>query len=212
MEVLDISRFADRMAQSLSGGEAQKVAIAQMLVLDPEVLILDEPFTHLDKGTVHELEQLIIRLKTDLNKTIILTTHDKFQAQWLADEVYSVINGKVFKSHLANLFSGKVFTNKNQFDTGKLPINITHATPSIEHIAIDPKLIVLSKERLDSSMQNSFPGKITRLTEENGQVRVIVDAGESFDVLVAHQSLSDMGLSIGTDVWISFKSSSILTF
>ncbi|MCG8379121.1 MAG: ATP-binding cassette domain-containing protein [Proteobacteria bacterium] len=212
MDVLNIAMFKERIAQTLSGGEAQKVAIAQMLVLDPEVLILDEPFTHLDKQAIQDLEQLIMKLKNELDKTIIFTTHDKFQAQWLADQVYSVINGKVFKSQLANLFNGKLEPDKCHFNIGKKIITIPVVDEQVDHISIDPKQIVLSKTQLDSSMKNSFPGKITRLVEENGQVRVGVDAGENFEVIVSHQSLSDMNLSIGADVWISFKSSSILLF
>lgn len=212
MILLDIVSLADRYARSLSGGEAQKVAIAQVLAMDPEVLILDEPFTHLDKNSINELEKLIIRLKNDLNKTVIFTTHDKFQAQWLSDQVYSVIDGKVFKSQLANLFSGSLQADQSHFNTGKQTFNIPAGTKQANHIAIDPKLIVLSKSRFDSSMQNSFIGKISKLVEENGNVRVSVNAGEDFEVIVSHLALTDMGLSIGTDVWISFKSSSILVF
>lgn len=103
MQVLGISDLSDRYARSLSGGEAQKVAIGQVLVLDPDVLILDEPFTHLDKRSIHELEQLILKLRDELQKTIIFTTHNQYQAQWLSDHVYSVIKGKLFESQLINL-------------------------------------------------------------------------------------------------------------
>ena len=212
MGLLGITALASRSARTLSGGEAQKVAIGQVLVLDPDVLILDEPFSHLDKNAIHELEQLILKLKTDLGKTVIFTTHNQYQAQWLADDVYSVMKGRLFLSQFINLFSGEFDFENNVFNTGKQQIIIPEGTKQAEHIAIDPKQIVLSKEKLDSSMQNSFSGKITGLVEENGQVKVSVDAGEAFQSIVTHKGLEKLGLSIGAEVWISFKSSSILVF
>ena len=212
MQLLGITDLQDRTARTLSGGEAQKVAIGQMLVLDPNVLILDEPFTHLDKNAIHELEQLILKLRDDLQKTIILTTHNQYQAQWLADHVFSVIKGNIFKSHLVNLFNGKLESDSPVFNTGKLVVTVPKGTEVAEHIAIDPKQIVLSRKKLDSSMQNSYSGKITGMVEEAGAVKVTVESGEKFQAIVTHKSLQELDLSIGVEVWISFKSSSILVF
>lgn len=212
MQLLGISDLSSRMARTLSGGEAQKVAIGQVLVLDPEVLILDEPFSHLDKDAIHELEQLILKLKETLDKTIVFTTHNQYQAQWLADEIYSVIKGKIIASRTINLFSGNYDSKNNSFNTGKKAIIIPEGFKEVEHIAVDPKQIVLSNEQLRSSMQNSFPGKITGINEENGLIRVTIDAGDNFQAVVTHKAFHALGLSIGAEVWISFKSSSILVF
>jgi len=212
MQLLDITKLTERSARLLSGGEAQKVAIAQVLVLDPEVLILDEPFTYLDKKSIQDLEQLIITLKDKLNKTVIFTTHNQIQAQCLADDVYSVVKGNVFEAHLINLFSGAFDVNSNLFDTGKLLISIPDGVEQAEHIAIDPKQIVISKDRLDSSMQNSFSGKIIGMNEEGGQIKLSINIGEQVQATITHKALENLKLSIGSDVWISFKSSSILIF
>jgi len=212
IHLLGINKLSNRDARTLSGGEAQKVAIGQVLALDPDVLILDEPFTHLDKDSINELEQIILKLKEELGKTIILTTHNQYQAQWLADDIYSVINGKVFEYQMINLFNGSIDFKKNAFNTGKQLIIIPEDTNHAEHIAIDPKQIVISLNKLDSSMQNSFQGKITGMAEDNGRVKVNIASDEVFQAIVTHKALEDMGLSIGADVWISFKSSSILVF
>jgi molybdopterin-binding protein len=211
LKLLGISELSSRNARTLSGGEAQKVAIGQVIILDPDVLILDEPFTHLDKNSIDELEKIILKLKEDLNKTIILTTHNQYQAQWLADDVYSVIKGKVFEYQMLNLFSGGIDVEKNTFNTDKqliviVPHNIDHA----EHIAIDPKQIVVSRNKLDSSMQNSYKGKITGMVEDNGRVKLSVASKEEFQAIVTYKALKNLDLSIGDGVWISFKSSSIL--
>jgi tungstate transport system ATP-binding protein len=212
MKLLGISALSDRDARSLSGGEAQKVAIGQVLALEPEVLILDEPFTHLDKSAIHDLEQLIISLKNELNKTVIFTTHNQIQAQWLSDNVYSVIEGKLFETDLINLFSGILEKEANIFNTGKISIAIPDGVNQAEHIAIDPKQIVISKQQINSSMQNSFSGKITGMKEEGGQIKLSMNAGENIQAIITHKALAELELSIGSDVWISFKSSSILIF
>jgi len=212
MKLLGIAELSERSSRSLSGGEAQKVAIAQVLVLEPEVLILDEPFTYLDKKSIRDIEHIIIALKSELKKTVIFTTHNQIQAQCLADDIYSVVKGKVFEAHLVNLFNGVLDSKDNTFNTGKLLISIPDGTEQAEHIAIDPKQIVLSKDKLDSSMQNSFSGKITGMNEENGQIKLSINVGELIQSTITHKALKKLKLSIGSDVWISFKSSSILIF
>lgn len=212
IELLGVAKIAKRPARSLSGGEAQKIAIGQTLVLDPDVLVLDEPFNHLDKNSIDELEVLIRNLNKDLDKTIIFTTHDQMQAQSLADDVYSVVGGRLFEAHLVNLFSGSLDLNNNCFKTTHLTIYVSDAIKHGEQIAIDPKQIVVSKEKLDSSMQNSFSGKITGMNEESGNVKLSVNVGESVQATITHKALQQLKLSIGSEVWLSFKSSSIVVF
>ena len=212
MQLLGISELSDRSARSLSGGEAQKVAIGQVLALDPEALILDEPFTHLDKQSIHDLEQLVLTLKNDLKKTVIFTTHNQIQAQCLADYIYSVVSGKVFEAHLVNLFSGVLETQNDIFNTGKLLISLPDGVKQAEHIAIDPKQIVVSEEKLYSSMQNSFSGKVAGINEEDGNIKLSINIGEQIQAIITHNALEKLKLSIGSEVWVSFKSSSIVIF
>ncbi|MGB1801072.1 MAG: ABC transporter ATP-binding protein, partial [Gammaproteobacteria bacterium] len=200
IELLDIADLAKRSARSLSGGEAQKVAIAQILALDPEVLVLDEPFNHLDKKAVNELEQLIQTLNKELNKTIVFTTHDQIQAQSLAKEIYSVVDGKLFEAHLINLFAGVLDKQNNIFNTANISIFVSDAVEQGDQIAIDPKQIVISKEKLDSSMQNSFSGKITGMHEEEGNIKLAIAIGEQIQATITHKALQQLELSIGTEV------------
>jgi tungstate transport system ATP-binding protein len=210
MQLLGITDLANRSARSLSGGEAQKVAVGQVLALDPQVLVLDEPFNHLDKNAIHDLEQLVLTLKKDINKTVIFTTHDQIQAQSLADDVYSVVGGRLFEAHLVNLFDGVLDTKNNMFNTDKLSISIPDGVTQANQIAIDPKQIVVSKEKLDSSMQNSFLGKITGMNEDNGKLKLKINIDEEIQVIITYNAMENLQLSIGSDVWVSFKSSSIV--
>jgi tungstate transport system ATP-binding protein len=93
LRLLRIENLAERSVKSLSGGEAQKVAIGRALVLDPEVILLDEPFTYLDSDFVEEFESLIIQLRDEHNKTILFTSHNQSQARGLSDQVFCLAKG-----------------------------------------------------------------------------------------------------------------------
>jgi tungstate transport system ATP-binding protein len=95
LRLLKIEDLANRSVKSLSGGEAQKVAIGRALVLDPKVILLDEPFTYLDREFVKDFELLIKKLKNEQNKTIIFTTHNQSQAKTLSDQVFSIVDGEL---------------------------------------------------------------------------------------------------------------------
>ena len=91
-----IAALRDRRARSLSGGEAQRVALARALVLDPDVLLLDEPFAALDppeaRGVL--IPELGAILRAD-HVTTVLVTHDRAEAQALADRVAVLLQGRI---------------------------------------------------------------------------------------------------------------------
>ena len=209
---LDISQLIDRSVSHLSGGEAQRIAIARNLVLEPEVLLLDEPFTHLDKGFHTEIENIIDDLAHKQNRTVVFSSHDRLRSQLIADEVFSVVGGRVIKSSLVNLYKGQVDNKKSLFATENIQITLPNTGCSGAHLAIEPAQIVLSNHSLDSSMRNTFEGRIIGLVEENGQVRVTVQAGEQFEVLVTRDSVALQKLGLGNKVWLSFKSSAVQVF
>lgn len=97
-EVLKIVQLKKELAQSaerLSGGEKQRVALARILLMHPEVLLLDEPSSALDQET----EEIIIKSLVDYtksnNKTLIMVTHSKHIAHQFADEIIDLKNGEV---------------------------------------------------------------------------------------------------------------------
>lgn len=87
--------FLDRPIKELSGGEAQKVALARALALQPDVLLLDEPFSHLDEGSINHLSQIIIEFSGSGQRSVIFSAHDKSQATALAGRVITLSNGKI---------------------------------------------------------------------------------------------------------------------
>jgi len=210
IQEFDLDGIADRQAQGLSGGEAQKVALARALVLRPEVLILDEPFNNLDKGFRLLLEDCLRELVKHDAATVILTTHDQFLAQTLADQVFNLIDGHLLPLAAMNLFTGR--SAGDRFITGKLEIVIPPHLPAGSRLAIEANQLVLSKEPLESSMRNRFQGRILRLADENFWIHVTIDAGEQFHAVITPAALKDLGVSIGETVWVSFKSTSVHVF
>lgn len=92
---LDIERIADRAPWQLSEGEKRKVAIAGILVNEPEVLILDEPAVGMDLPSIAELARLIARLKSSGDRTIIIVAHDMDWVLPLLDKIAVLNKGRL---------------------------------------------------------------------------------------------------------------------
>jgi len=92
---IGLEEFARRDARELSGGEAQMVALARALTLDPGILLLDEPTAHVDRDNAARLEQVISTLRAQRELSLLMATHDLAQANRVADRVVSLIDGKV---------------------------------------------------------------------------------------------------------------------
>ncbi|RLA01284.1 MAG: ABC transporter ATP-binding protein, partial [Gammaproteobacteria bacterium] len=98
------------------------------------------------------------------------------------------------------------------FDTGHLQIHTISQLATARHIAIDPSEIIISTQELQSSMQNHYMGRLILIAEEIGTIRLTIDCGERFHAIISPKSLSDLNLTIGDTVWLSFKSTAVSIF
>lgn len=87
--------FAEKRARFLSGGEAQRVALARAIVLQPEVLLLDEPTANLDPYNIGVIEETVAELNRRQGTTVVLVTHNIFQARRMAQRVALLLDGGV---------------------------------------------------------------------------------------------------------------------
>lgn len=92
---LGLERLGSRSARTLSGGETQLVALARALVLEPEVLLLDEPTANLDPARVALVEKVIRAVHRERRTTIVWATHNLFQAQRVAERVALLLDGRL---------------------------------------------------------------------------------------------------------------------
>jgi tungstate transport system ATP-binding protein len=90
-----LSQLSQASARALSGGEAQRVALARALALQPSVLLLDEPTANLDPYNVKLIEQLMTRANQEQGLTIVLVTHNIFQARRLAHRTALLLEGRL---------------------------------------------------------------------------------------------------------------------
>ncbi len=93
LELVGMTAFIKNDTRGLSGGERQKVAIARSLAVKPKVLFLDEPTANIDPRSSVEIEKYIKQINQEMNTTIMLVTHNLFQARRLADQVYFLWDG-----------------------------------------------------------------------------------------------------------------------
>jgi tungstate transport system ATP-binding protein len=213
LQQVGLGGLAKRRAGELSGGEAQLVAIARALVIDPKILFLDEPTANVDARHIDKLEEVIAAINRDRGTTIVLTTHNVPQAYRLAHHVFPLFEGRLVPSTMHNLFAGaiKASADGSYFDTGKIQIWIPQefsSSPS-NYISINPEDIIVSKEPFASSARNRYKGTITQAVDQKGRVDLVVDTGESFRVQITEHSFRRLGLNVGSRIYVTFKATSV---
>jgi iron(III) transport system ATP-binding protein len=95
MKTLGIDQFRDRYPSQLSGGQQQRVALARMLAINPEVLLLDEPLSNLDARLRLEMRAELKRIHREFGTTIVFVTHDQWEAMTLATKIAVMHEGKL---------------------------------------------------------------------------------------------------------------------
>lgn len=210
LKQVNLIDLADQTASTLSGGELKRVAIARAIAYQPDILLLDEPFSHLDQRHIQLLEDSINHFAQQAGKTVIFSTHDRFQAQALANATINLVAGKITAAPLLNLYHGTL--NQHFFNTGKMKIHVTSELNNARHLAVDPREIIVSPQPLQSSMRNSFSGRLILIAEEGNTIRLTIECAERFHVIISPEALTSLNLSLGDTIWLSFKSTAVTIF
>jgi len=99
LEVVNLAGFEDLMPSELSGGMIKRVALARAIVMDPKLLFFDEPSAGLDPVAAVELDELILQLRTAMNMTIVVVTHELESAYKIADRITVLDQGDILISN-----------------------------------------------------------------------------------------------------------------
>ena len=98
LEIVEMTEYANVKAKLLSGGQMQRVALARVLALEPEVLLLDEPFSHIDNYRKNSLRRKLFGYLKEQQITCIVATHDSTDVLAFADEVVIIKDGEIIES------------------------------------------------------------------------------------------------------------------
>ncbi|MFH5798033.1 ABC transporter ATP-binding protein [Haladaptatus sp. CMAA 1911] len=172
---LGVADLADRRPRTLSGGEAQRVALARSLAINPKALLLDEPLSALDVPTREELRDDLRDLIADV--TSIYVTHNRTTARALADRIAVVRDGRIVQlGSVEEVFHRPAtpfvawFTGSNCLPVAVLPDEAV-PRPSATHVAIRPEFV-----ELDETTE-TMSAAVTRVTPRDGDDRVTLSLG-----------------------------------
>ncbi len=124
LELVEMTDFANIKAKNLSGGQMQRVALARVLALEPEVLLLDEPFSHIDNFRKNSLRRKLFGYLKEKQITTIFATHDSSDVLSFADEVLVLKEGKIIAhgnpatvyKHPTNYYVASLFGDVNEIE------------------------------------------------------------------------------------------------
>ncbi|HEU4367493.1 MAG TPA: ABC transporter ATP-binding protein [Methylomirabilota bacterium] len=234
LERLGVGGLAARPARTLSGGEAQRVALTRALVLEPSVLLLDEPFASLDQPSRTALLADLGAVLREDRVTTVLVTHDRGEALALADRVAVIMRGRIQQVAAAGdvfqapaseevarfvgvetIVSGRVVGRAEgvtRVEIGGRTVEVAApAEPGRSvSLAIRPEDVTLAlpPERGGaSSARNVLAGSIAHITVTDAGARVVVDCGFPLVATVTPRSLAQLRLAEGMPITAMFEAS-----
>jgi tungstate transport system ATP-binding protein len=214
LESLGLGHLENRKAKTLSAGEGQRVALARALVLQPELLLLDEPVANVDEVNRPRVEAAVRDLQQK-GCTVIVATHQVDQAYRFSANVVRLERGRIAPSALENLIEGEIEVRDGSsviVISESLSIHIVTDRRGFARAALDPTSIVVSNEKLNSSARNCLPGRVIALSEREDRVAISVDVGVRLSAHITKQSFHSLKLTLGSEIFLTFKASAVTVF
>ena len=235
LDRLGIAHLSDRRARSLSGGEAQRVSLARAFALQPDLLLLDEPFSALDAPTRARLLEEIQSLLAETGITTVVITHDLDEALFLGDRVAVLLDGRlrqhgppeqVFSmpadAEVAAFVGVETVIPGRVVESHEGQVIVAAGNARLEAVGdlkvgrdvlfcLRPEDVTLWKrvEAPPSSARNRLQGRVRRVVPQGPLVRVEVDCGFPVMALITRTSWRDMALEEGSEVAASFKATAV---
>lgn len=230
---IGIADLAAARPRQLSGGQRQRTALARALILEPKLLLLDEPLAALDVQTRREVRSELAALIAALPCATILVTHDPFEAMAFGERIAVIEDGRLaqlgsradllrhprsrYVAELMglNFFSGKVASRGadglSQVETehGELHILDVGAGEDV-FVAVDPRAVTLHLEHPRGTAQNVFAAVISEIVPEppfGERVRVLLESEPPLVAEITAHAVGSMALAAGQRVFASFKAS-----
>ena len=234
VDLCDISSLMHRRPATLSGGECQRVALARALCVHPDVLLLDEPLSALDPRTRESMQEELRRLHRTLRVTTLHVTHDFEEAIALGERMAVIGDGEVKQvgppeeifrrpnsefvarfSMSRNIFPGKIVTTEKgqySFESDQTIFSVRVGNHGDNRAIVRPEDVLITRTPSPGENGNTFWGEGSRITDRGSTLYVSVDLPPEITALMTRNAFSEMGLSLGTRVNVSFKASSVHVF
>ncbi|MEQ1700708.1 MAG: ABC transporter ATP-binding protein [Ilumatobacteraceae bacterium] len=233
LDMVKMSKLAERKPKQMSGGQQQRVAVARALVNRPSVLLLDEPLGALDRKLREEMQIELKLLQSQLGITFIFVTHDQEEAMSMSDRIAIMLDGHI--EQLAdpetvyerpssafvagfigrnNFWQGTATADGVQADDGTLFVvskpdeAVAPGQPALA--AVRPENFQLVTEDPGTS-RNSIPGSIASVAHFGDTLQYVVRTS-SRDVLVLSPRANAPRLAVGDDVWCTFTPADVYSF
>lgn len=233
LDMVQMSKLAERRPRQMSGGQQQRVAVARALVNRPSVLLLDEPLGALDRKLREEMQIELKLLQSRLGITFVFVTHDQEEAMSMSDRIAIMLDGHVEQlgdpetvyEHPASAFVAG-FIGRNNFwqgtatehgalaDDGTVFIATRpeEDVPNGEDalVAVRPECITLSANRPEGTT-NILKAQVSGISHFGDVLQYVVAAGER-DLLVLSPRSATPRPALGDEVWCSWASEEVYLF
>jgi len=230
-EAMEISHLLDRRPATLSGGELQRVALARTLICKPKYLLLDEPLASLDVSLRQGLRSLLKKIN-DNGQTIIHVTHDYEEALVLAGKIAVIHQGKIIQigpseevfhrprsefvakfTGIKNYFPARLYREEDrqygELENGQVIRLNTEEPEGKGFVLLRGEDIFISLNNLPTSATNQLLGQIIEISPSPFGFEIMIDTGTRFYARITRESLQNLELRPGKEVWISFKASNV---
>jgi len=235
LERFRIAHLRGRSARTLSGGEARRASIARAFATNPEVLLMDEPFSALDPIMRETLLEDLEHVLRETGITTIFVTHDRMEALRLATRLGVMNTGEIFQTescdevmnHPVNEFvaslvgvetilQGKVIRNNSTTFIVSVSGQEIEAIGDVDlgeqvSLCIRPENVTVSGIALASpaSVMNTFPGTVEKITPVGHYRKAQLNCGFPLVAYITNHTFSDLRLKEGTEVLTSFDAMAI---
>jgi molybdopterin-binding protein len=229
LDRLGIGELAERRPAQLSGGQAQKVALARALAREPSVLLLDEPLAALDVEARTDVRRSLREHLGGFTGVTMLVTHDPVDVMTLATRVLALDDGHVVQEATIADVTGAPRTpwlaalmGANGFyavtAAGALTLEaggvlVAAELPPVEGVAVlavvPTYAVTLHRNHPEGSARNVWPATVRDLTVVGGRVRVTLDGSPSMLAEVTAPAAAELGLREGVQVWASVKATEV---
>ncbi|GAA5124818.1 ABC transporter ATP-binding protein [Alloalcanivorax gelatiniphagus] len=204
LERFGIGELADRRPRELSGGQAQRVAVARALATEPDVLLLDEPFTGLDVSVQMALRIELGRHLREFPGIALLVTHDAIDALTLADRVLVLDEGRVAQVGPP----AEVAAEPRTSHVARL-VGLNLVADGDDLLAFTPDSVVVSLREPEGSTRLRWHGPIATLAPHGDAVRLMAHASPDLLADLTPAAAAELGLAPGLDVWLSTKATAV---